>query len=68
MFSIEEIERKHWDYLVIGTGIGGATAGHALAKGGKNVLFLEKGRAPFLHTDALQGLSLIHISEPTRPY
>ena len=68
MLSIEEIERKHWDYLVIGTGIGGATAGHALAKGGKNVLFLEKGRAPFLHTDALQGTypeSLFSYGEAT---
>lgn len=55
MTSIDEIVRKHWDCLVIGTGIGGATLGHALAGAGKEVLFLEKGRAGFLHDDTLRG-------------
>jgi choline dehydrogenase-like flavoprotein len=55
VLSIEEIERKHWDCLVIGTGIGGATLGSAIAKAGHSVLFLEKGRAPFLHADTLRG-------------
>lgn len=55
MLSIEDIECTHWDYLVIGTGIGGATTGHALASAGKRVLFLEKGRAPSLHADTLTG-------------
>jgi choline dehydrogenase-like flavoprotein len=32
-----------WDVIVIGTGIGGATIGSALAQGGLHVLFLEKG-------------------------
>lgn len=36
-----------WDVAVIGTGMGGATAGYALAKRGYRVLFLEKGQ--FLH-------------------
>ncbi len=34
-----------WDALVIGTGIGGATVGYALAKQGKAVLFCEQGRS-----------------------
>jgi len=34
-----------WDVVVIGTGMGGATAGFALARAGKSVLFLDKGRA-----------------------
>jgi choline dehydrogenase-like flavoprotein len=38
---------EYWDAIVIGTGMGGATAGHALAARGWRVLFLEKGR--FLH-------------------
>jgi choline dehydrogenase-like flavoprotein len=38
---------EQWDAIVIGTGMGGATAGHALAARGWRVLFLEKGR--FLH-------------------
>lgn len=56
MLSIEEIERTHWDCLVVGTGVGGATLGAAVAKAGRRVLFLEKGRAPFLHADALRGV------------
>lgn len=32
-----------WDWIVIGTGMGGATFGHALAKAGQRVLFIEKG-------------------------
>ncbi|MCC5870724.1 MAG: GMC family oxidoreductase, partial [Gammaproteobacteria bacterium] len=36
-----------WDVVVVGTGMGGATAGYELAKAGRKVLFLEKG--PFAH-------------------
>lgn len=32
-----------WDVVVIGTGMGGATAGYELARLGRRVLFLEKG-------------------------
>lgn len=32
-----------WDAIVVGTGVGGATLGHALAKAGKRVLFCERG-------------------------
>jgi choline dehydrogenase-like flavoprotein len=34
---------QHWDVIIIGTGIGGATVGRSLALGGLSVLFLEKG-------------------------
>ncbi|MDJ0849070.1 MAG: GMC family oxidoreductase [Myxococcota bacterium] len=40
-------ERDDWDVVVIGTGMGGGTIGHELARLGRRVLFLEKGR--FLH-------------------
>ena len=40
-------EREEWDVVVVGTGMGGSTAGYELAKLGRRVLFLEKGR--FLH-------------------
>lgn len=33
-----------WDAIVIGTGMGGSTAGYALARKGLRVLFVEKGR------------------------
>lgn len=32
-----------WDWIVIGTGMGGSTFGHSLAKAGRKVLFIEKG-------------------------
>ena len=69
MSSIEEIRQQHWDCLVVGTGVGGATLGHALAKARKRVLFLEKGRVPFLHTDTLRGaypeMGFPHVEVPT---
>jgi choline dehydrogenase-like flavoprotein len=34
---------RRWDVAIIGTGIGGATVGWALAKRGLSVVFLEKG-------------------------
>lgn len=40
-------ERDEWDIIVIGTGMGGSTAGFELARLGRRVLFLEKGK--FLH-------------------
>jgi choline dehydrogenase-like flavoprotein len=36
---------KQWDVAIVGTGMGGATLGYALAKAGLSVLFLEKGTA-----------------------
>ena len=36
--------RVEWDVIVVGTGIGGATLGHALARAGRRVLFCERGR------------------------
>jgi choline dehydrogenase-like flavoprotein len=40
---------RRWDYVIIGTGIGGSTIGHALAKAGFAVLFCERGLS---HLDA----------------
>ena len=34
---------REWDVVIVGTGMGGATLGHALAKLGASVLFLERG-------------------------
>ena len=41
---MKELVDRVWDVIVIGTGMGGGTAGRALAEAGKSVLFLEKGR------------------------
>lgn len=55
MPAIEEVAQQHWDCLIVGTGVGGATLGYALAKAGQKVLFVDKGRASFLHEDTLLG-------------
>ena len=38
-------QQVEWDVVVVGTGMGGATLGHALAKAGRRVVFVEKGAA-----------------------
>lgn len=38
-----EIKNTFWDVIIIGTGMGGSVIGYELAKGGKRVLFVEKG-------------------------
>ena len=48
-------EQREWDVIVIGTGMGGATLGYALAKAGKSVLFCEKGRSHLSNNLALRG-------------
>ena len=48
-------DRGEWDAIVIGTGMGGATLGHALAQAGWRVLFLEKGRSHIGNREALRG-------------
>jgi choline dehydrogenase-like flavoprotein len=37
--------RRQWDVIVVGTGVGGSTVGHALAAAGHLVLFCELGHA-----------------------
>jgi len=36
-------EALEWDVVVVGTGMGGGTAGYELSRRGRNVLFIEKG-------------------------
>lgn len=42
------MERHLWDYIVVGTGLGGGPIGLKLAEMGYSVLFVEKGLAPTL--------------------
>lgn len=44
-------ETVHWDAIVIGTGMGGGTLGWDLARRGRRVLFLEKGRSNLFPED-----------------
>jgi choline dehydrogenase-like flavoprotein len=48
-------EKREWDVIVIGTGMGGAVLGYALAKQGKSVLFVEKGKSHLNQNISLKG-------------
>lgn len=54
-FIPENPERIEWDVVIVGTGMGGSTIGHALAKRGRQVLFLEKGQFLFDGTHRSDG-------------
>jgi choline dehydrogenase-like flavoprotein len=58
-------EREEWDVLVVGTGMGGSTIGHELARLGRRVLFLEKGKMlhgnPLLEEPGADGYSVAEI-------
>lgn len=43
-FIPERPDGETWDVLVIGTGMGGSTVGYELARLGRRVLFVEKGK------------------------
>jgi choline dehydrogenase-like flavoprotein len=52
---MEALAGQKWDYIIVGTGMGGATLGYTLAKSGRSVLFLEKGRSHLRNPAALTG-------------
>ena len=45
---------QRWDAIVIGTGVGGATLGYALARAGWKVLFCEKGKSNLGSAEAIR--------------
>ena len=53
---MDDIRNRDWDAIVIGTGIGGGTAGRRLAEQGLSVLYLEKG--PDLGDTAIPALGI----------
>jgi len=55
-----------WDVAVIGTGMGGATVGHELAKAGHRVLFIEKGLSDLSAADPTMQLDNNDPSERLR--
>lgn len=55
MADPSEIAKQHWDAIIVGTGMGGATLGYALARAGWRVLFCEKGKSHLGNAQALRG-------------
>ncbi len=53
--SSENPEKKEWDIIIIGAGMGGAVVGYALAGAGKSVLFCEKGKSHLNNNLSLKG-------------
>ncbi|WP_287886122.1 MULTISPECIES: GMC oxidoreductase [Paracoccus] len=53
---MDDLKTREWDAIVIGTGIGGGTAGRRLAEAGLSVLYVEKG--PDLGDAPLSALDL----------
>ena len=52
----EETEfEQEWDAVIVGTGMGGATLGHSLAKSGWRVLFVERGESHLLPEEGIRG-------------
>ena len=64
----ENKKTNDWDSIVIGSGIGGLVTASQLASKGAKVLVLEQYKIPGGSSGSFRRLSLIHISEPTRPY
>jgi choline dehydrogenase-like flavoprotein len=55
MHNLSEITKQHWDAIIVGPGMGGATLGYALARAGWRVLFCEKGKSHLDDTQSLRG-------------
>jgi choline dehydrogenase-like flavoprotein len=59
-----EAERVVWDVVVVGTGMGGGMLGHWLARSGRRVLFVEKGRSTLPGVSGTIRSSMPEVAEP----
>ena len=62
--SAREAERVEWDVIVIGTGMGGGMLGSSLARSGRRVLFVEKGRSTLPGTPGTILGAVPELAEP----
>lgn len=46
--SAKQAAETHWDFVIVGSGVGGSTLAYALAQAGKRVLLCERGIATSL--------------------
>ncbi|OBA76582.1 glucose-methanol-choline oxidoreductase [Mycobacterium sp. 1554424.7] len=59
-----EAERVVWDVIVVGTGMGGGMLGRSLARSGRRVLFVEKGRSTLPGTPGTIRAAMPELAEP----
>ena len=62
--SGREAERVVWDVIVVGTGMGGGVLGYSLARSGRRVLFVEKGRSTLPGTPGTIRAAMPELAEP----
>lgn len=62
--SPHEAEQIVWDAIVIGTGMGGGMLGYSLARSGRRVLFIEKGRSTLPGVPGTIRSSIPEVVEP----
>ncbi|MEY8016640.1 GMC oxidoreductase [Mycobacterium servetii] len=62
--SAREAERIVWDVIVVGTGMGGGMLGYSLARSGRRVLFVEKGRSTLPGTPGTIRAAMPELAEP----
>jgi choline dehydrogenase-like flavoprotein len=59
-----DAESVTWDVIVIGTGMGGGMLGYSLARAGRKVLFVEKGRSTLPGATGTIRSSMPEVAEP----
>ncbi|OBH02055.1 MULTISPECIES: GMC oxidoreductase [unclassified Mycobacterium] len=62
--NARDIERLVWDVIVVGTGMGGGMLGYQLARFGRRVLFVEKGRSTLPGTPGTIRSAIPELAEP----
>ncbi|OBI45463.1 glucose-methanol-choline oxidoreductase [Mycobacterium kyorinense] len=62
--TAREAERVVWDAIVVGTGMGGGMLGYSLARSGRRVLFVEKGRSTLPGVPGIIRASMPELAEP----
>ncbi|BBY59800.1 GMC oxidoreductase [Mycolicibacterium sarraceniae] len=59
-----EAERVEWDVIVVGAGMGGGLLGRSLARSGRTVLFVEKGRSTLPGAPGTIRSAMAELAEP----
>jgi choline dehydrogenase-like flavoprotein len=62
--NAREAEQILWDVIVVGTGMGGGLLGHSLARSGRSVLFVEKGRSTLPESAGTIRSAMPEVAEP----